>query len=189
MNTFPLISVIIPVYNVEKYLSRCIDSVMEQTYKYLQVILIDDGSTDCSGQICENYAAKDVRIHVIHQKNQGVSAARNKGLDTAKGEYVTFVDSDDFISKDMIERLYDGLIKLEVSYIGCGYNHIDENGNILGSYAVNSITTYSGIQALHRHYMVQDKKENYAVVWGSCFDMSYFIISGSLLNYFSKIYI
>ena len=95
MSDSPLISVIIPVYNVEKYLHRCLDSVIEQTYKNLEVILIDDGSTDHSGEICDDYAAKDVRIHVIHQENQGVSAARNKGLDNVKGEYITFVDSDD----------------------------------------------------------------------------------------------
>ncbi len=169
MNTFPLISVIIPVYNVKKYLQRCLDSVIEQTYQNLEVILIDDGSTDHSGKICKEYAKKDVRIHVISQKNQGVGAARNKGLDTAKGEYITFVDSDDFISKDMIETMYGELIRLNVTYIGCGYNHLDSKGNILGSYTVNEITTYSGIQALQRHYMISEKKENFILVWGKLF--------------------
>ena len=90
-----LISIIIPVYNVEHYLAECLDSVLAQTYKNLEIILVDDGSIDGSGQICDNYAGKDSRIKVIHQTNAGVSAARNKGLKVAKGEYIGFVDADD----------------------------------------------------------------------------------------------
>lgn len=104
-----IISVIIPVYNVERYLSRCIESVINQTYRDLEIILIDDGSTDSSGTICDDYAQKDSRIIVIHQKNRGLSAARNSGLDIAKGEYIGFVDSDDFISLNFYKILYDAL--------------------------------------------------------------------------------
>lgn len=105
MENNPLISVILPVYNVERYLDRCMESVIHQTYKNLEIILIDDGSTDLSGKICEKYATIDDRVRVIHQENQGLSAARNKGIIESKGEYITFIDSDDYISYDMIEYL------------------------------------------------------------------------------------
>lgn len=95
-----LISIIVPVYNVEKYLRECLDSIVKQTYKNIEVILVDDGSTDGSGDICEEYARFDERIRIIHQENQGVSIARNNGITAANGEYVMFVDSDDWIEPD-----------------------------------------------------------------------------------------
>lgn len=100
-----LISVIIPVYNVEDYLCECVDSAINQTYKNLEIILVDDGSTDSSGKICDDYAEKDERISVIHQENGGLSAARNAGLDKASGEYIYFLDSDDYIAEDTFEIL------------------------------------------------------------------------------------
>ncbi len=93
----PLISVIIPVYNVEKYLARCLDSIIYQAYSNLEIILVDDGSPDNSGKICDDYAEKDNRVRVIHKENGGVSSARNIGIEVAKGDYITFVDSDDYI--------------------------------------------------------------------------------------------
>lgn len=101
----PLVSVIIPVYNVEKYLRECVDSVTTQTYTNLEIILSDDGATDSSGAICDELAATDSRIRVIHEENGGLSVARNRGLDIATGEYVVFVDSDDAIHPEMIEHL------------------------------------------------------------------------------------
>ena len=101
----PLISVIVPVYNVEKYLRTCVDSILVQSYSALEVILIDDGSTDGSPQICDQYAQQDPRIQVIHQKNAGLSAARNAGIDICRGEYLTFIDSDDFIHERFVELL------------------------------------------------------------------------------------
>ncbi len=101
-----LISVIIPVYNVEQYLRQCLDSVTNQTYKKLEIILIDDGSTDNSGKICDEYALKDNRIKVIHQKNAGVSNARNIGLKNTQGEYISFIDSDDTVDTKMYEYLF-----------------------------------------------------------------------------------
>ncbi|WP_270312668.1 glycosyltransferase family 2 protein [Ligilactobacillus agilis] len=107
----PLVSVIIPVYNVEKYLRRCLDSVLKQTYRQLEIILVDDGSTDSSGKIVDEYAKKDARIVVIHQENGGLSNARNHGIDIATGEYLTFIDSDDYVVEDYVEYLYNLLAR------------------------------------------------------------------------------
>ena len=107
MEKQPLISVIVPVYNVEEYLPRCLDSIINQTYTNLEILLIDDGATDNSGKICDEYAQKDNRIRVFHKENGGVSSARNLGLDIMRGEYVAFVDSDDAILTDYIQVLFD----------------------------------------------------------------------------------
>ena len=106
MQNNPLISIVVPVYNVEKYLKKCIQSIINQTYKNLEIILVDDGSSDNSGKICDEFAQKDNRIKVIHKTNGGLSDARNAGLDIMSGEWVSFVDSDDFVSKYYIENLY-----------------------------------------------------------------------------------
>ena len=101
----PKISVIVPVYNVEKYLARCIDSILDQSFADFEVILVDDGSPDKSGEICEYYKAQDNRIVVIHQNNEGQASARNRALDIAKGEYISFIDSDDYVHPDMFSTL------------------------------------------------------------------------------------
>lgn len=101
-----LISIIVPIYNVEKYIHRCVDSIINQTYNNLEIILIDDGSTDKSGLICDNYAKKDKRIKVIHKENAGLGFARNAGLDISSGKYVTFIDGDDYIGSTHIEKMY-----------------------------------------------------------------------------------
>lgn len=103
----PLISIIVPVYNVEQYLQRCLNSIINQTYKNLEIILVDDGSPDQCPQICDDYAAKDNRIRVIHKANGGLSDARNVGLDICKGDYVSFVDSDDWIDANYVKTLFD----------------------------------------------------------------------------------
>ncbi len=100
------ISVIVPVYNVERYLHRCIDSILAQTLKEFELILIDDGTPDRSGAICDEYAARDNRISVIHQANAGVSAARNAGLEVAEGTWATFIDSDDWVAPEYLETIY-----------------------------------------------------------------------------------
>ena len=107
LKTSPTISVIIPVYNTEMYLRRCIDSVLTQSYKDFELLLIDDGSKDSSGTICDEYAAQDARVRVFHKENGGVSSARNVGLDHAQGEWVTFVDSDDYIEENFL-RSFEG---------------------------------------------------------------------------------
>lgn len=117
----PLISVIIPVYNVESYIHQCLDSVINQTYKNLEIILIDDGSKDNSGKICDAYAANDKRIVVVHQKNAGVGMARNTGLHICHGEYLTFMDSDDYIDIDMIQVLFESLCLYGADMVSCCY--------------------------------------------------------------------
>jgi len=107
MQNLPLISVIVPIYNVAPWLPRCLDSIVGQTYKNLEIILIDDGSTDNSLEICQTYGAKDTRIKIIHQENKGVSAARNAGLDAATGEFIAFCDPDDWLSINAYETLFD----------------------------------------------------------------------------------
>lgn len=102
----PLISVIVPVYNVERYIERCVDSILAQTYTNLEIILVDDGSTDCSGRICDEVTKKDIRVRTIHQKNGGLSSARNTGIRYANGICYAFIDSDDYIAIDYIAYLY-----------------------------------------------------------------------------------
>ena len=118
------ISVIVPVYNCEKYLSDCLDSLLAQTYQDFEVILIDDGSRDGSGGICDSYARKDSRIRVVHQENGGVSRARNRGLELATGDAVSFIDSDDTLEPDMYELLVNTMQEHEADIAHCGYQHI-----------------------------------------------------------------
>lgn len=127
-----LISVIIPVYNVQKYLEKCLNSVLNQTYKNLEILLIDDGSTDNSSKICEEYKLKDSRIKVFHKENGGLSSARNYGIKEAKGIYITFIDSDDDIEEDYIEYLYKLLKKYNTKMSICSYNVIKNNKTNLG---------------------------------------------------------
>lgn len=104
-----LISIIIPIYNVEQFLTECINSVLEQTYENIEIILVDDGSTDQSGEICDQYKRLDSRINVIHKENGGLSDARNTGINKARGKYYAFIDSDDYVDSEMIKTMYDGL--------------------------------------------------------------------------------
>lgn len=124
----PELSIIVPVYKVEKYLPRCIDSILAQTFGDFELILIDDGSPDGCGRICDEYAQKDKRIVVIHQKNMGVSAARNAGLDIAHGRYIGFVDSDDWIEPQMYEVMMDAIRENGADMAVCGVRYADEDG-------------------------------------------------------------
>lgn len=126
-----LISIIIPIYNAEKYLNKCIDSIIMQTYKNLEIILVNDGSTDTSGTICDNYAATDNRIKVHHKPNGGVSSARNAGIDAAQGEFIAFVDSDDYIDSDMYERLHRRITETNGDICICGVRQISHKETVL----------------------------------------------------------
>ncbi len=121
-----LISIIVPIYNVEKYLKKCVESICNQTYQNLEIILVDDGSPDKCGEICDGYAKADKRIKVIHKKNGGLSSARNAGLDIAKGEYISFIDSDDYIASDFIEKLYLLCIKNDADIAECGFTKFQD---------------------------------------------------------------
>lgn len=115
-----MVSVIIPVYNVEKYIRECVDSVIKQTYRDIEIILVDDGSTDSSGILCDEYAKNDLRIKVIHKQNGGLSSARNAGIEIATGDYLTFVDSDDYIALDMLEQLMYAIEHFDADFVACG---------------------------------------------------------------------
>ncbi len=129
MTNEPIISVIIPVYNTEEYLPRCLDSILNNTYKNLQVICVNDGSVDNSLRILNEYASKDSRVLVIDKENEGVSVARNVGLEYAQGEYISFIDSDDWIHNNYFELLYKESIKNSVDVICCD-NEIVNTSNI-----------------------------------------------------------
>lgn len=125
-----LVTVVVPVYRAEKYLDQCIRSITEQSYRNLEIVLINDGSDDDCPRICENWAAKDDRIRVFHKENEGLGAARNLGIQVAKGEYLCFVDSDDFLEKNTIEQAR----KLAADVVVFGYYDVDSKGNLLESF-------------------------------------------------------
>ena len=132
MERKPLISVIVPVYKVEEYLPRCVDSLLVQTYTHLQIILVDDGSPDRCGEICDAYAQKDRRIQVIHKENGGLSSARNAGLEIAEGEFITFLDSDDWIEPDAYETMLNLALEHGVKLVCCGRWDVYGEKRVLG---------------------------------------------------------
>lgn len=131
MEQTPLISVIVPIYRVERYLSKCVESILNQTYRHLEIILVDDGSPDGSGAICDEFAEKDSRIWVIHKENGGLSDARNAGIEIAKGTYLAFVDGDDWIEPDMYEAMLSLMEKYGVKIVCAGrYDENDATGEL-----------------------------------------------------------
>lgn len=159
------VSVIIPMYNSEEYISKCVDSVINQTLREIEIILVDDGSTDKTLEICNEYAILDDRIKIIKQKNKGVSSARNKGINFATGEYVTFVDSDDFIENNMLEILYGKAIKNNCNIVISGMNLINKNNENNESYNINNSKIYKKHEAFKLFYYNQAPfSPNYA--WG-----------------------
>lgn len=147
-----LVSVIIPVYMVEKYLRRCLDSVINQTYRKLDVLVIDDGSNDDCGRICDEYASNDNRIRVIHQENKGLAEVRNIGVREALGNYILFVDSDDWIDLNLVEVIYSELKKNHVDVVCFGMNRVDEKGHITkvyrGSYGKKVLDTTDALDCI-----------------------------------------
>lgn len=133
MENSALISIIVPVYKVEKYLEECIQSVLSQTYRNLEIIFVDDGSPDDCGKICDKYAAQDDRIKVIHKENAGVARARNSGLDIARGDLISFIDSDDYVAADAYERLFRVMTASDADCVvgSCVMVYEDENGNVV----------------------------------------------------------
>lgn len=126
-----LISIVVPVYNVEQYLDKCIESIVDQTYSKIEIILVDDGSEDSSGSICDRWRKKDNRIRVIHKRNEGLSSARNAGLDASLGDYIGFIDSDDYIENTMYERLLNAIKKDDADIAICNYDFVDSSNNLI----------------------------------------------------------
>ena len=128
----PTISVIVPVYKVEPYIHRCVDSILQQSYRDFELVLVDDGSPDNCGSICDEYASRDSRVHVIHQENGGLSAARNAGIDwvfdNSDSQWITFVDSDDWVHPQMLEKLFDAAMEQNTLISICGF--IETTGDI-----------------------------------------------------------
>lgn len=142
-------SVVLPIYNVEKYLNRCLDSVMNQTYKKLEIILVDDGSPDSCPQMCDNWARVDDRIKVVHKKNAGLGEARNSGLDVATGDYIAFFDSDDYIDTRLFEELYTVIISDNPDLIEFGHHDVDRQGNITRTFIPKTpLEKYEGKEVL-----------------------------------------
>lgn len=145
----PLVSVIVPVYNVAKLLERCVTSIREQIYPNLEIILVDDGSTDLSGKFCDMFARQDHRIKVIHQPNRGLSAARNAGLKAATGKWITFVDSDDVVRSDLIDLLHKLCYQHRTKLAICGFREIDaDTGNVLSATCDTSERVLSTLECL-----------------------------------------
>ena len=145
---YSLISVIVPIYNVEKYLDRCVNSIINQTYKNLEIILVDDGSPDNCPQMCDDYAKKDSRIRVVHKENGGLSDARNAGMKVATGEYVSFIDSDDYVSLDFYETLLQTMIDNDSDIVECSVVKFYEDNNFDEYSDDLKVTNYDTLYAL-----------------------------------------
>ena len=161
MDKLPVLSVIIPVYRVEKYIEKCINSLLTQTYIDFEILLIDDGSPDRSGEICDTFAKSDKRVKVYHKQNGGVSSARNLGLERAQGEYITFIDSDDWIDPDCLERIMSICVQQDLDILQYSYKKInDADGSVI------SIHDYECDPLSWREFV---KRDHYLVcVWGNC---------------------
>lgn len=162
-----LISIIVPVYNVEKYIHECVDSIINQTYKNIEIILVDDGSPDNCGKICDEYAEKDSRIKVIHKENGGLSDARNCGIDAASGEWLMFVDSDDWLHIQTVEKLYDAVNKHNIFLGICNYKETSDESPRIDTSCLPELWTPKELY-LNRHIAA-------TVAWGKlyhkkCFD-------------------
>ena len=145
------VSIIVPVYNVERYIERCINSILHQSLQRIEVILVDDGSTDHCPEICDRYASLDARVRVVHQQNAGVSNARNKGLSLACGEYIGFVDADDYVDRNMFLKLYNTAKEKNVPVACCNLNFIDEKNNVIYSKS-ESVVTITGEDLFRRMF-------------------------------------
>ena len=169
-----LVSVIVPVYKVEFFLRRCVESILKQTYQNMEIILVDDGSPDRCPQICDSFCRKDTRIRVIHKKNGGLSDARNVGIEAAKGEYLCFVDSDDYIQSTMLEHLVKAVDSAGVNLAITNLKTVDEHGNRV--FRVEQSPIMDGIfpaeELLPKLY--QEMGWYYIVAWNKLYHRSLF---------------
>lgn len=169
MRSGELISVIVPVYNVADYLEQCLDSILNQTYKEFEVILVDDGSSDTSYSICSEYVKKDSRIRLYRQENKGLSAARNAGLELCGGGYITFIDSDDFVSPEYLQGMIENLKQADADIAICEHYRLENGTFYFQKHDSNDIEIISSRDAFKRIHQV-----NYAVAWGKLYKSSLF---------------
>lgn len=169
-NTVCEISIIVPIYNVERYLHKCVDSILNQTFSDIEIILVDDGSVDNSGAICDEYELQDSRVRVIHKENGGLSSARNTGLDIARGKYIGFVDSDDYIANDMYEVLYRQLIEHQADLSSVGIIDVYENraSEIMQNTTIQLVDQKQAIK------LVVDGKGIFAYAWNKLYKRELF---------------
>ena len=167
-----MISVIVPIYNSEKYLDRCVESVVQQTYSNLEILLVNDGSVDSSGKLCDEWQKKDPRIRVIHKENGGLSDARNAGLDTALGDYIAFLDSDDFLAPDMLQNLLSAVKAADAKIGICNFLYVDEDSRPLSSRNRTlpiRDEVISGLEAVDRTMMDEEKGWYYVTAWNKLY--------------------
>lgn len=168
------VSIIVPIYNIEGYIERCIKSLLKQTYRKIEILLINDGSTDMSQKICEKFV-DNRRVFLINKNNGGLSDARNFGLKFAKGRYVVFIDGDDYVQPDYIEKLYESITQNHAQVSVCGYNDVTEDGEVLKVTQVNELKkqkVITGIELLRNFYRPGGVVNQ--VVWNKMFDLSLF---------------
>lgn len=167
----PLISVIVPVYKVEEFLSKCVDSILAQTYTNLEVFLVDDGSPDNCGKMCDDYAKKDSRIKVIHKENGGLSDARNVAIDVATGEYITFVDSDDYVAPTYVEELYNNISDYSAEVSVCLFRMFNEGTLPVIDETFSEKDCFNGLNAIEQMFY-QEKFDTSA--WAKMYHRSLF---------------
>ena len=153
MENTELITVIIPIYNVISYLDRCIESVLNQTYKELEVIMVDDGSTDGSSELCDQIAQKDTRVRVVHTNNGGAAKARNVGLDLAQGLYIMFVDADDYLAPDICEKMLLVISTYQCNCVVCGLAMVNDNEVVIKKQSVRDLCIVNGLDMLKAQYI------------------------------------
>lgn len=166
-----LISIIVPVFNAKMYIERCVKSICRQTYSKIEIILVDDGSTDGSSDFCDQIKKKDQRIKVLHCKNGGAASARNHGLDIARGEYIMFIDSDDYVNLELCQNLINNMKLYHSECCICGYQIIEESKEGL-CISANEKVIFSGREAIFRRYIKEESYVNIVNPWGKLYHWS-----------------
>lgn len=166
----PLVSVVVPIFNVADYLVKCIQSLLDQAYTNLEIILIDDGSTDNSPEICRRFAERDSRIRVIHKRNGGLSDARNTGIEMARGEYIAFLDGDDYVHQDFIKILIEQAIRNDVDISACSFYKVYDDGTLIEDSIRTSQTIFTSTEAIREIILLS----NHAHVWTKIYKKSLF---------------
>lgn len=181
-----LVSVVLPIYNVEMYLERCIESIVNQTYKNLEIILVDDGSPDHCPQICDEWGKKDSRVRVVHKVNAGLGMARNTGIEHATGKYICFFDSDDYVKTDTIEKIVGLAEKVNADIVTFGYSNVDNNGLVKNEYVPSTVKEIFRGKEVQEEFlpdMLAERKESvnkrlHMSAWASLYSMKLIKESG-----------